>query len=135
MKSKFILFLRVLVAGILLQTLFFKFTGARESIYIFSTLGIEPWGRWFSGFAELIASLLILIPQTQLFGALLAAGVMLGAITSHIFILGFVVENDGGLLFSLACAVFLASLLILFFQRRLIPALASKVQSAFFKKH
>ena len=56
--------LRGTAAAILLQTLFFKFTGARESVYIFSTLGLEPWGRIGSGVAELIASVLLLIPST-----------------------------------------------------------------------
>ena len=37
--------LQLVAAGILLQTLFFKFTGAEESVYIFTTLGVEPWGR------------------------------------------------------------------------------------------
>ena len=91
-----ILILRLVAAAILLQTLFFKFTAAPESIYIFKTLGVEPYGRWFAGISELIASVLLLIPATQLFGAMMAIGIMLGAILSHVFILGIVVEGDGG---------------------------------------
>ena len=135
MKSKFIFLLRILVAVIFLQTLFLKFTGAKESVYIFSTLGIEPWGRWLSGFAELIASILILVPQTQVLGALLAAGAMMGAITSHLLVLGIVVEDDGGLLFGLACTVLISSLLILFLQRRLLLQMATKVHRCFCKSH
>ena len=45
--------LRLIVAVILLQTLFFKFSAAKESVYIFSTLGMEPWGRIGSGVFEL----------------------------------------------------------------------------------
>ena len=97
MTPKILLLLRLIAAGILLQTLFFKFTGASESKFIFSTLGIEPWGRWFSGFAELVASILLLVPVTQLLGAGMALGVMLGALASHVLILGVVVQNDGGL--------------------------------------
>ena len=77
--------LRAIAAVILLQTLFFKFTGARESVYIFSTLGMEPWGRIGSGVAELIASILLLIPSTAAFGALMSLGVISGAIFFHLF--------------------------------------------------
>jgi uncharacterized membrane protein YphA (DoxX/SURF4 family) len=99
---------------ILLQTLFFKFTGAEESIYIFETLGIEPFGRIGSGVVELIASILILIPKTTLLGALLALGTMVGAIISHLFILGIEVKNDGGLLFILANVTLLSAVFLVF---------------------
>ena len=56
--------LQLVAAGILLQTLFFKFTGAAESVYIFSTLGAEPAGRIGSAVVELIASILLLVPST-----------------------------------------------------------------------
>jgi uncharacterized membrane protein YphA (DoxX/SURF4 family) len=113
----FILILRLIVAGILLQTLFFKFSAAPESIYIFSTLHAEPFGRWFAGLSELAAALLLLIPRTQTLGALASAGVMVGALLSHIFVLGLVVQNDGGLLFGLALTVLVLSLVIIFFNR------------------
>ncbi|MFX6288831.1 DoxX family protein, partial [Acinetobacter baumannii] len=80
----------------MLQTLFFKFTAAPESVFIFSTLGIEPWGRIGTGIAELIASVLLLIPSTTVFGALLAMGIMGGAIVSHLAVLGIEVRGDGG---------------------------------------
>src|SRR6516225_12281570 len=86
-------------AVILLQTLFFKFTAAPESVYIFTKVGLEPWGRIASGVAELIAAILILIPATTWLGAGLALAVMAGAIFSHLTLLGIVVMNDGGLLF------------------------------------
>jgi uncharacterized membrane protein YphA (DoxX/SURF4 family) len=99
--------LRIVAAIILAQTLYFKFSGAPESIYIFSTLGIEPYGRIGSGIAELIAVILIFLPRTTLIGAILGCSVMVGAIFSHIFVLGIVVKNDGGLLFSLALITFI----------------------------
>ena len=80
--------LRGIAAVILLQTLFFKFTGAKESVYIFTTLGMEPWGRIGSGVAELIASILLLLPQTVVFGAILSLGVISGAIFFHLTKLG-----------------------------------------------
>ncbi len=112
---------RVAAAGILLQTLYFKFTGAPESIYIFTTMGIEPWGRYASGIAELLAAVLLLFPRTPAIGALLAAGVMVGAIGSHLTKLGIVVQNDGGLLFALALIVFVCASVTAFIHRRQIP--------------
>jgi putative oxidoreductase len=110
--------LRIVAAAILIQTLYFKFTGAPESKFIFSTLGVEPWGRWFAGTSELIASILLLLPATQILGALMAVGIMVGAIVSHIAILGIEVQDDGGLLFTLACVVLVASLAVLLLERR-----------------
>ena len=105
--------LRLVVAGILLQTLFFKFTGAAESVYIFETLGAEPHGRIGSGVAELAASVLILVPSTAALGALLSLGLMSGAILSHLTVLGIEVMGDGGLLFALAIIVFACSAAVL----------------------
>lgn len=109
--------LQGVVAVILFQTLFFKFTAAEESVYIFSTLGMEPWGRIGSGVVELIAGFLILMPRTVAWGALLALGVISGAIASHLTKLGVVVQNDGGLLFVLALTVFGCSVAILVLRR------------------
>jgi hypothetical protein len=115
--------LQMIVAGILLQTLFFKFTGAAESVYIFSTLGAEPWGRIGSGVVELIAALLLLYPATITIGAVLALGVISGAIFSHLTVLGIDIQGDGGLLFFLALAVLISSIVILFLRRSEIPVL------------
>ncbi|MBY0373369.1 MAG: hypothetical protein K2Q23_05200 [Bryobacteraceae bacterium] len=123
--------LRVVAALILLQTLFFKFTGARESVYIFSTLGLEPWGRIGSGVAELVASVLLLIPSTALFGALLSMGVISGAIIAHLTVLGIKMPavGDEGELFALAVIVFVCSAASAFLHRsqfQSIVALASR---------
>ena len=121
--------LQLIVAGILLQTLFFKFTGAPESVYIFTKLGAEPWGRIGSGMVELIAAILLLIPMTVTVGALISLGVISGAILSHLTKLGIVLEmvNDHGELFALAIIVFLASAAILFIRRHEVPVLGRKV--------
>lgn len=110
--------LRILAALILLQTLFFKFSGAEESVYIFSTLGMEPWGRIGSGVLELIASILILYPRTTFIGAALGAGLMSGAIFFHLTKLGLVVRNDGGQLFIYALLVFISCVILLVIYRR-----------------
>ena len=98
--------LRLVIAAILLQTLFFKFTGAPESKFIFETVGGEPLLRYGTGIGELIASLLLLFGPSIVAGAALALGLMLGAIGSHLFTpLGINVQGDGGLLFGMAVAV------------------------------
>lgn len=114
---------RSVAAVILLQTLYFKFTGAPESVYIFTKMGIEPWGRIASGVAELGAAILLLLPRTVAVGGLLAAAVMLGAIGSHLTKLGIVVQDDGGLLFGLAVVVFICASTSVILHRRLIPIL------------
>jgi hypothetical protein len=116
--------LQLTVAGILLQTLFFKFTGAEESVYIFSTLGAEPWGRIGSGVVELAAAVLLLVPATVSFGALLTIGLMVGAIGSHLTVLGIEIKGDGGLLFALAVIAFAGSAVVLLIRRAQIPMLA-----------
>jgi uncharacterized membrane protein YphA (DoxX/SURF4 family) len=120
--------LRLLAAVIMLQTLFFKFTGAPESVYIFSKLGIEPWGRIGTGVMELIASTLILIPRTTALGALLAVGIMGGAILTHIFFLDIAVQGDGGQLFLYAVLVFISSLvLLILYWRQLLQLLPARL--------
>ena len=113
--------LQLSVAVILLQTLFFKFTGADESVFIFSTLGVEPWGRYASGIVELVAAALLLVPGFAAYGALLSLGVISGAIVSHLAVLGVEVRGDGGLLFALAMIVFICSLAILALRWRELP--------------
>ena len=127
--------LQVCVALVLFQTLFFKFTGAPESRYIFTKLGLEPWGRIGSGVVELVACVLLLHPRTTTLGAVLAIGVISGAIMSHLTRLGIVVVNsdgtrDGGLLFALAVFVFFASALILFLRRDEIPVIGHRLLPA-----
>lgn len=115
---------RIAVALILLQTLFFKFTGAEESKYIFSTLmgpDLEAVGRIGSGVVELIAALLLLVPFTVSLGATISLATISGAIVSHLAVLGVEVQNDGGLLFGLAVTVFVLSSVLLLLHRRELP--------------
>src|SRR5712691_2530441 len=122
--------LQLTVAGILLQTLFFKFTGAEESVYIFTTLGAEPWGRIGSGVVELIASLLLLVPALAPFGAIVTMGVMAGALLSHLTVLGIEVKGDGGLLFGLALTAFIGSAIVLVLRRSQIPVVGRFLELA-----
>lgn len=114
--------LRGIAALIMLQTLFFKFTASPESVYIFSKLGMEPWGRIGSGVAELIASFLILIPRATWLGALLAMGIMGGAIFFHLTTLGIEVQGDGGQLFIYAMLVFISAAVLLWLHRSTLLA-------------
>jgi len=115
--------LRLIVAVILLQTLFFKFTAAKESVYIFSTLGMEPWGRIGSGVFELVASILLLIPSTLTLGAAMAVAATGSAILFHLFRLGIAltVVGDHGELFALAIVVVVCSLGLLLLHRLELP--------------
>jgi putative oxidoreductase len=119
--------LRITAAIILLQTLYFKFTGAPESVYIFTKVHAEPWGRVGSGVMELVASILLLTPRYTWLGSLLAAAATAGAILSHLTLLGIEVQGDKGLLFALAIIVFLASTINLFLHRKQIPLVGDKL--------
>ena len=127
MKTIFTWVIKLTAVVILVQTLFFKFTAAPESVYIFSSLGIEPYGRIGSGVGELIASILILIPRTTLLGALMGLGTMLGAIASHLLVLGVVIQydgfSDGGLLFSMAVITFNFCAILVYQNKAGIPDL------------
>lgn len=121
---------QVVAAVILAQTLFFKFTGAPESVYIFSTLGVEPWGRYAAGFSELIAAVLLLWPRFAWAGAVLGVGVIMGAISAHLGPLGIEIvvdgQSDGGELFGLAVAVLVSCLVVLGLRFRQIPFVGHK---------
>lgn len=116
---------RLVAAGVLLQTLYFKFTGAPESVFIFRTLGMEPWGRIGSGVVELIASALLLWTPTAGLGGVLAIGLMTGAIVSHLTTLGIEIHGDGGLLFGLACLVWICGAVTTFVHGSELPVIGA----------
>jgi ABC-type Fe3+-siderophore transport system permease subunit len=120
--------LRLAAAGILLQTLFFKFTASPESVYIFTRVGAEPWGRILSGVAELAASLLLLYTPTAPLGAIVAMGVMAGAVGAHLTVLGIEVQDDRGLLFALAVVVLAACAVILYLHRLDLPVIGPRLR-------
>ena len=107
--------------------------GSEESIFIFATLrdwsGIglfEPFGRFFIGFCELVASILLFMPRTRIWGAGMALVIISGAIFFHLFTpLGVEIKGDGGLLFTLACGVWISSAAILWIERTKVAALLS----------
>lgn len=117
---------QLIAAAILAQTLFFKFTGAPESKFIFSTLGVEPWGRILTGVLELVAVGLLLTPRWAGVGGLLSLGLMGGALMGHLTKLGLVVQDDGGLLFALAVTVFAAAALVVWLRRAELPLIGGR---------
>jgi putative oxidoreductase len=119
--------LRIVAAVILLQTLFFKFTAAPESVYIFTKVHAEPWGRIGSGVIELIAAILLLMPHYTWLGSLLTLATATGAILSHLTLLGIEVQGDKGLLFGLAITIFVSSVVNLYLHRTEIPVLGGKL--------
>lgn len=132
MKTQTILYwgARIIAALIMLQTLFFKFSGAEESVKIFSQLNAEPWGRIGSGVLELISSVLIIIPATVWLGSVLAIGLMGGAILSHVAVIG-VLRGDGGQLFFYALIVLVCSLYSLWRSKQQIPEMIRKYLPSF----
>jgi len=110
--------LRVIIAVIFIQTLYFKFTGHPDSVFIFSSLGLEPYGRIGLGIIELIASVLLVVPRTKILGLLLSFGTILGAVFSHLLYIGIEVKGDGGFLFFLAFLVFLACVVLFFIHKK-----------------
>ncbi len=122
--SKIISWIAATVSAlIMLQTLYFKFSAAPESVYIFSTLGIEPWGRIGSGIGELIASILILIPVTRWIGSILGLAIISGAIIAHLTKLGIEVQGDGGYLFILAIIVLVSCGICLYLEKHKIKSM------------
>ncbi len=109
-KTRATQLVRLVCAVILLQTLFFKFGGALESVYIFETVGLGTPGRIGTGIMELVASICLFVPRLRLWGALLAVGLMAGAIMSHLTVLGIEVLGDHGKLFFMAITVFVGSI-------------------------
>ncbi|MDC1285115.1 DoxX family protein [Flavobacteriaceae bacterium] len=123
MKNYLSIALRIIVAVILLQTLRFKFLAHPDSVYIFTQVGMEPWGRIGIGVLELIASILLFLPKKIWMGAGLAAGLMAGAVMMHLTMIGIEVKGDGGALFYTAIATLILSLMILWGKKKDIPFL------------
>ncbi len=126
--------LRLVAAIILLQTLYFKLTAQPESVQLFSKLKVEPWGRIGTGIVELITSILLLVPASVLYRALMGIGLMCGAILSHLFVIGISSDGDGGELFILALVVLSSCFVILWFKRIELIALLDKLYRSSHRK-
>ena len=127
MKKYFFLALRIAVALILIQTLRYKFLAHPDSVYIFTKVGLEPFGRIGIGVLELVASILILITRTSWVGAGLALGILGGAILMHLTVLGIEVNGDNGTLFYLAITTFILCTVVLWSDRKRIPFIGKRI--------
>lgn len=127
MKNTISWIAQIISAAIMVQTLFYKFSAAPESVYIFSTIGLEPWGRVGTGVLELIASILLLIPSMASIGAFLGAGLMSGAIFFHLAYLGISVQGDGGNLFAMAVITLGFCLVVLILRKHQIPVIGKNL--------
>ncbi|PCI80597.1 MAG: hypothetical protein COB20_02915 [SAR86 cluster bacterium] len=136
------------IAFVFLQSLFFKFSGSEETVIIFNTIGtwmldiglpqgfaegFSSHGGIVTGVAELIAAILVLIPITRVWGALAGTLIMSGAIFFHLFtplgvvrIVDAAGNTDGGVLFFMACGVWLSSLALLYVDRQKLLSLAGR---------
>ena len=127
MKKYIPLVIRIIIAAILVQTLYFKFGGHEDSLYIFEKTGLGDVGRIGSGIAELIAAVLILIPKTIWVGAAMTLGIISGAILMHLTKLGIEINGDGGTLFFMAVLLFILSLVTLLLNRKSIPIIGENL--------
>ncbi|MEK6839375.1 MAG: DoxX family protein [Nanoarchaeota archaeon] len=121
MNTIFFWILRLIPAIILLQTLFFKFTGAPEAVFIFTQIGVEPWGRYALGVLELLVSISFLVRRWVAVGAFLGVVMMIGALLAHFTFLGIDVQGDHGLLFGMAWIVLMSCAILLYTQRKELP--------------
>lgn len=142
----------VFAAIVFLDSLRFKFTNAPETQTIFGKL--DAWAASFGaaglfaqtglfsqyviGAAELFASALLLagihpaLRKFQAVGALIAVGVMSGAVSFHLFTpLGIDPNNDGGGLFMAAVVIWFTSLALVVMRRRELFAIGRGLRAAF----
>lgn len=129
MQKKIFFIFKIIAVAIMLQTLFFKFSAAEQSVELFTKIAgeNEAYARIGTGIIELIASILLFIPRTIWLGAILTVGVMGGAIMGHLTKLGISHNNDGGLLFASAIFIFLVGAYHLYQERKNIPILGKKL--------
>ena len=124
------------VSFVFLQSLFFKFQGHEETQIIFGTIsdwmagiGFLAWaaplfnaiGGYVIGSAELVAVILLWMAKTRTIGAILGMAVISGAIFFHLFtplgvnrVINEAGDTDGGVLFYMACGVWVCCALILY---------------------
>ncbi|MEO8084864.1 MAG: DoxX family protein [Ardenticatenales bacterium] len=126
--KRYVLWAAQIVAAVLMgQTLFFKFTSDPSAVKLFTTLGVEPWGRYGTGVLELIAVVLLLVPAPYLgkhaWGAVLGAVLMVGALFAHVTKLGF--GGDYGQLAAMAVITLVCCCYVIWERRADLPMIGS----------
>ncbi|WP_286829760.1 MULTISPECIES: hypothetical protein [Kordiimonas] len=133
--------LAIAIIGILAPSLLFKFGGAAEPAHIFNVVGewigldfFKSTGQYIIGGVEALICVLMLKPSVRVFGAVLSAGTMAGAIIFHLFSpLGVTVKwmengemQEDGSLFYMACVAFICSLIIMWRRKDQLLALLGR---------
>jgi len=128
MKKYSLTISKIMIAFIFIETLFFKFSAAQESVDLFTKIAgdDEALMRIGTGILELLAAVLLFIPKKTWLGAGLAIGLMGGAIMSHLTIIGIEHNNDGGLLFGAAILTFIAGWFVLYKVKYQIPIIGKR---------
>ena len=109
--------IRIAISLIYLQTLYFKFTAHPDSVYIFSKLGLEPYGRIGIGMLELIVAILLVLNKTKLLSIIVSLGIITGAIASHLLVIGITIKEDHGGLFTLAIIIFTLNIVLIYLHK------------------
>jgi putative oxidoreductase len=114
------------------NSIFQIFSFGRVGFY-FHNRGNGTLGRWLVGALELVASILLFIPAMVWLGAILAIGLMAGAIGMHVTLLGIEVQGDGGQLFMYAAIVLVCASYVFWIRRKTIPVSLQKWLPSFLK--
>jgi putative oxidoreductase len=80
--------LQIGAAGMFLMVGFLKLSGDPQMVALFQAIGLGQWFRYVTGSLEVLGAVLLLIPRLSELGALLLVGVTLGAVTTHLFVIG-----------------------------------------------
>lgn len=121
--------LRLVAALILALAVPPKLTAAPDAVAMFTQLGAGSSGRIATAVFESIAVVLLIAPSTVVFGALLAAGLMTGALCAHFAVLGIAPGGDPSM-FLMALAAFACAVALAWRRRRQIPLVAQFLRSS-----
>jgi len=110
--------IRILTTFIIFQIVYFKLSGDPKCIYVFKKVGGEPIGRLTTGLIELLAGILLLVPTTKIWGAIIAFLAACCCLYAHFTVLGIIINNDGGLLFAMTFSVFILSIILFFLHQK-----------------
>jgi putative oxidoreductase len=80
--------LQIAAAGMFVFVGFLKLSGNEQMVGLFAAIGLGQWFRYLTGTLEVAGAILLLIPRTSGLGALMLVGVMIGAVMTHLFVVG-----------------------------------------------
>jgi putative oxidoreductase len=80
--------LQIFSAAMFLMAGVSKLAGLPMMVQMFGVIGIGQWFRYATGTIEVVSAVLLLIPTAAAYGAAVLAVTMIGAIITHLFIVG-----------------------------------------------